>query len=99
MDEIPNESKTPTWQWVAGLAISGMLFLSCLLLVTALSAIKANSESIISLNLRMTSAEKTVPLQFEMIQHSLDQIRDDQVKQAEMLTKSAMTLKEWKRIN
>ena len=99
MDEIPNESKTPTWQWVAGLAISGMLFLSCLLLVTALSAIKANSESIISLNLRVTSAEKTVPLQFELIQQSLDQIRNDQVKQSELLSKSAVTLKEWKKNN
>ena len=96
MDEVPCESKTPTWQWVAGLAISGMLFLSCLLLVTALTAIKANSEAIVAMDLRLTSVEKTVPLQFQMIQNSLDQIDKKQEETSKMLNKSAMTLKEWK---
>ena len=96
MDEISNESKTPTWQWVAGIAMSGIMFFSCLLLLTALSSIKANTEAIVAMDLRLTSAEKTVPLQFELIQQSLEQIRTSQLKQAELLNKSAVTLKEWK---
>lgn len=96
MDEESKETKTPTWQWIAGLAMSGMMFLSCLLLVTALSSIKANTEAIVAMDLRITSAEKTVPLQFELIQQSLETIRTSQLKQAEILNKSAVTFKEWR---
>lgn len=96
MGEESKETKTPTWQYIAGLAMSGMMFLSCLLLVTALSSIKANTEAIVAMDLRLTSAEKTVPLQFELIQQSLETIRTAQIAQATMLSKSEVTLKGWK---
>lgn len=70
-----SESKTPTWQWVAGIAISGLIFLSNLILFTALSDIRDGKELDSKMDVRVSSIEDTNKLQFETIKEWRDEIR------------------------
>jgi hypothetical protein len=70
------DSKTPTWQWIAGIAMSGLMFFSSVMLMTALSDIKEGRKITTEINLRVTSIEKTMPLQFEAIREWREEIRE-----------------------
>ena len=96
-------NKTPTWQWVATGAISLLLFFASFFLYETRADIKEWRQATIAMDLRVTSIEKVMPLQFEAIREwrteintNLEQIKADQRITANLLTKSAMTLKEWK---
>jgi len=69
------DSKTPTWQWVASLAISGLLFFSSVMLLAALADIKEGRAVDAKLDLRITTIENTMPLQFDAIKEWREEIR------------------------
>ncbi len=104
--------KVPSWQWIAGIAMTGLMFFSSVLLLAALSDIKEGRATSAKLDLRVTTIEQIMPLQFNAISEwrnemkidlqgmktSLNQIAGAQNKTAELLTKSAVTLDQWKKI-
>lgn len=69
------ESKTPTWQWIAGIAISILIFLSNVILLTALADIRDGKELDSKMDVRVTSMERTNELQFEAIKEWREEIR------------------------
>lgn len=69
------DTKTPTWQWVAGLAISGLLLLSNFILFTALTDIRDGKTVDAKIDVRVTSIEDTNKLQFDTIKEWRDEIR------------------------
>lgn len=73
---MANENnKSPTWQWVAGIAISGMILLSNFILFTALSDIRDGKAVDSKMDVRVTSIEDTNKLQFDTIKEWRDEIR------------------------
>ena len=74
--------KTPTWNWVAGIAMSGLMFFSSLLLLTALSDIREGrvedarlKEADAKISERVKSIEDTSKLQFDAIKEWREEIR------------------------
>lgn len=69
------DTKTPTWQWIAGIAISALMFLSNIILLTALSDIRESKVVDSKMDVRVTSIEDTNKLQFDTIKEWRDEIR------------------------
>lgn len=82
--------KTPTWQWIAGIAMSGLMFFSSLLLLTSLSDIKSVKQDNVDIAKKVAVIERGNELQFEAIKEwreeirlSLERIANNQVYNAE----------------
>jgi len=93
------DSKTPTWQWIAGIAMSGLMFFSSAMLLAALSDIKEGRMLTAGIDLRLKAMEIAMPLQFEAIKEwrteikeSLDLIRDRQRYNATSQTNKSNTI-------
>jgi hypothetical protein len=69
------DSKTPTWQWIAGIAMSGLMFFSSVMLLAALADIKEGKAVDAKMDLRVTTIEQTMPLQFEAIKEWREEIK------------------------
>lgn len=69
------DSKAPNWQWIANGAISLLLFLASAMLLTALSDIKDGKLVDSKMDLRVTTIEQTMPLQFKAITEWREEIR------------------------
>lgn len=67
--------KTPTWQWIAGITMSGLMFFSSVMLLTALADIKESRVIVAKLDLRVNTIEQTMPLQFEAIKEWREEIK------------------------
>ncbi len=68
-------SKTPTWQWVAGLALSALMFSSSVLLLETRADIKEVRQANVAISERVKVIETGIPLQFEAIKAWRDEIR------------------------
>lgn len=69
------DSKTPTWQWVAGISMSGLMFISSVMLLSALADIKDGKLTDSKMDVRVTTIEKTMPLQFDAIKEWREEIK------------------------
>lgn len=75
MEKENGGNKAPNWQWIASGAISLLLFFSSIMLLAALSDIKEGKVVAAKLDLRVTTIEQTIPLQFEAIREWREEIK------------------------
>ena len=75
VDRANGDNKSPTWQWVAGISMSGLMFISSVMLLSALADIKDGKLVDSKMDLRVTTIEKTIPLQFEAIKEWREEIK------------------------
>lgn len=72
---MANGDKTPTWQYVANGAISLLMIVSSVLLYETRADIKDGRKADALISERVTSIEKTMPLQFDAIKEWREEIR------------------------
>lgn len=69
------DNKTPTWQYVAGVLMSFLMLVTSFLSYEIWSDVKEGRKIDAALDLRITSIEKTTPLQFDGIKEWMEEIR------------------------
>lgn len=100
-----NADKTPTWKWIASGALSILFVFLTVSVADLRSDVKENMKATTDVATRMTVLETTTQMQIEATKEFRDEIKGhlgrisgQQDKTTNLLSKSAVTLKEWKKV-
>lgn len=99
-----NGSKNPTWKWIANSALAILFVFLTASVADIRNDIKEGSKTTAEIANRMTKLETTGQMQLEVTREFREDIRDhlgrisgQQDRTTNLLNKSSVTLKEWKK--